>query len=347
MTAIRFRPIEPHDGPALAALIDATPSTSAISFSDSYRADLIETNKAFATDFYAIAAMAGTEIVGLAMGDRSPIQLEGKVRDAIYLSNLRVRPDFRKKGIARGLSDYGVAYAERILGADPILYGAIMEGNISMALTKYYGFQLTKPIQGGIVPMRRSPPYVKPGLVVRAACENDLEEIADGMNAFYRKHNLWSPVTPDFLRNFLGKEVAGIHPNNLYVVTRGGRLVGGLSCSDRSRLVRMKLSNTPYYLRMLGGLLGVLPKSGILHALTMRRIWFKPGELAAARYLWQSLRYRLRQQSNSLGIAYDPQDTIANVFQIPFWLPMFKGYYVVKTNSPFNAERLIYCTAGP
>jgi len=81
--------------------------------------------------------------------------------------------------------------------------------------------------------------------------------------------------------------------------------------------------------------------------LTVRRVWFRGGELEAARYLWNSLRYELREQGNCLGIAYDPRDRLAEVFQVPFWLPMFKARYLVRASSPLEADRPIYCIAGP
>ena len=212
-----------------------------------------------------------------------------------------------------------------------MLYAAIMEGNISTALTKKYRFQSTKPIQGGIVPMRRSAPKAKPGLNVHTASDDDLIEFADGLNTFYRDHNLWSPMTPFDLQAYMEKEVAGMRSNALYVVTREENIVGGLSVSNQSSLVRMKLSRTPTLLRILGGLLGILPKDGVLDSLTVRRVWFREGELEAARSLWQQIRYDLRLQGSSLGIAYDPRDKLTDVFKIPFWLPMFKAHYVIKT----------------
>jgi len=154
-------------------------------------------------------------------------------------------------------------------------------------------------------------------------------------------------MTPFDLQAFMAKEVAGMRPNALYVVTRNDRIVGGLSVSNQNSLVRMKLSRTPTLLRILGGLLGILPKDGVLDSLTVRRVWFREGELEAARSLWQQIRYDLRQVGSSLGIAYDPRDKLAEVFQIPFWLPMFKAHYVIKTKKSVELERLTYCVAGP
>jgi hypothetical protein len=245
------------------------------------------------------------------------------------------------------LSGVGFQYATKELGANPVLYAAVVENNISMGLVKSYPFQSTHQIQGGIVPIRRRAARDKPNLAVRKATEDDLEDIANGMNDFYREHNLWRPVTPTSLRDFVEMEVAGISPNHLYIVTKMGRIAGGLSISDQSELVRMRLEKPPFFLQLLGSILGVLPKSGILDSLTVRRVWFRDGELDAARYLWQYLRYHLRNQGNSLGIAYDPRDETADVFQLPFWLPMFNATYVIRTDQDLDPDRLIYCVAGP
>ena len=167
------------------------------------------------------------------------------------------------------------------------------------------------------------------------------------MNAFYREHNLWIPVNVDTLEDFLKQEVNQVKPNQLYVAVRNGEIVAGVSLSDRTKLVRMRLARAPWYVRTLGGWLGLLPASGILEALTVRRVWFREGELEAARYLWQKLRYDLRERGNCLGIAYDPRDRLADMFQVPFWLPMFKARYLVRASDTLEDERLIYCIAGP
>lgn len=342
-----FRPIRSDDGPALAALIAASPSAGLVSFTYDYRADALETSRAFATDLHGIVAESDSNVIGMVFGDRVQVQLGGKVCEASYISNMCVHPDYRRRGVARGLSHYGKRYLDDLAGPDSVLYAAILEGNISTALTKPYQFQSTMPIQGGIVPLRRSPPGAKPGLTVDVVTDDALDEISAGMNRFYRGHNLWEPSTPDSLKSFLGKEVDGIRPNQLYVIRRGESIVAGLSLSDRTRLVRMKLANTSFFIRKLGAILGVLPRSGVLNALTIRRVWFRDGELDAARYLWQYLRYHLRHRGDSLGITYDPRDKLADVFQIPFWLPMFRASYAVRASHSLDVDRLTYCMAGP
>jgi hypothetical protein len=239
-----------------------------------------------------------------------------------------------------------MTYLEEKAGADAVIYAAIPQGNISLALARRYGFQATVPIQGGVIPLRRQPPGRPPDLSVTAATHEDLASIAEGVNEFYREHNLWNPVTPASLQGFLDVQVAGVRPNRLYLVRRGDEILGGLSLSDRTQLVRMRLTGTSPLVGWLGRLTGVLSKDGTLRALTVRELWFKKGELQAGRYLWQQLRYQLRQHGNCLGIAYDPRDPLSDCFQVPAWLPMLKARYLVKANQTYQPERLTYCIAG-
>ncbi len=344
---ITYRLVTPKDNQALENLIAATADSGSIGFTDDYQADLLSVHRGLAEEFHGAVAVLDGEVIGMVFGEVRWVQYAGQVVPGVYISHLRVHPEYRRQGIARGLSDWALEYITDLLRSDTVLYSAIMDGNVSLNLANQYGFQATGSIQGGIIPMRKSPPAAIPDLEVRPAERREFPAIADGMNAFYRKHNLWIPVNVDTLEDFLKQEVNEVKPNQLYVAVRSGEVVAGVSLSDRTKLVRMRLARAPWYVRTLGGWLGLLPASGILEALTVRRVWFRDGELEAARYLWQTLRYDLRERGNCLGIAYDPRDRLADVFQVPFWLPMFKARYLVRASDALEPDRLIYCIAGP
>jgi GNAT superfamily N-acetyltransferase len=330
----------------LEELIAATADGGGIGFTDDYQADLLDVHRGLVEELHCAVAVRNKEIVGMVFGEVRWVQCADQVVPGVYVSHLRVHPDHQRQGIARGLSDWALEYITDLLHSDAVIYGAIMAGNTSFRLADGFGFQATKPIQGAVVPMLKKPPASLPDLDVRPPKRSELPGIVDGMNDFYRDHNLWSPVSEDTLEYFLGQEVAEVKPNQLYAAVRGGEVVAGLSLSDRTKLVRMRLARAPWYVRTLGGLLGIIPASGVLDALTVRRVWFREGELEAARYLWNSLRYELREQGNCMGVAYDPRDSLAEVFQVPFWLPTFKARYLVRASCQLERDRLTYCIAG-
>lgn len=337
-----------HDeSPVLEALISATADAGRIGFTDEYQADLLDVHRALADDLHGAVAVRGGRVVGMAFADVHPVQIGGNVRTGAYLSHLRVHPDHQRRGIGHALSEWGLNYLAGLTGGEIVLYAAIMQGNISLKLAERFDFQATEPIRGGVLPVRKQPPEPQPGLEVRMARQDDLPGIAEGMNSFYREHNLWSPVSAASLIAFLQRKASGVRPNQLYVAARGAEILAGLSLSDRTKLVRMRILRASWPVRLLGGWLGVLPPSGVLRALTARRLWFNPGELQAGRYLWQTLRFRMRDCADGLGIAFDPRDRLGDLFQIPPWLPTFPACYLVRIPGALQVERPTYCIAGP
>jgi ribosomal protein S18 acetylase RimI-like enzyme len=343
---VQYRLIRPEDSAALERLVAACPDTGRINFTYAYQADLLAVHRALAENLQGVVAVVEGEIVGMVFGDIVQVQWGGKDRQGVYVHDLRVHPDFRRSGVARGLAEWGRWYLEERFGGNMLLYAAIQEGNVSLGLAERYGFQTTQVIEGSVIPMRRTPPKPKEGLVVRAAEEGDLAVIGREMNRYYQDHDLWSPTTPASVWEFQNREVAGVHPNQFYVVTRGDEIVGGLSLSDRTRLVRMKVAHTRGYVRLLGRMLGILDRDGEMRALTVRRFWFVEGELEAGRYLWERLRYELRERGNCLGVAYDPRDQLKDVFKVPPWLPKVRALYLVRAGVSGDPARRIYCVAG-
>jgi len=342
-----YRLISPGDGDALLNLMAASPDAGLIGFSYEYLAEPISVHTTLEPGLQGAVALHSDQVIGMVFGEATRVQWAGKVYPAAYLSNLRVLPAFRRQGVAQGFASWGFPYINEILGPEAILYGAVMQGNASRLLGEKYGFASTHAIQGGTIPMRRTMPRMPAGLEFRPARDEELPEIAQAMNAFYREHDLWTPVTAGGLTEFRDQSLMGIHPNELWVLTRGSQLLAGFSLSDRTRLVRMQIQRASAPVRVLGALLGILPRSGELRSLTVRRVWYQDGELEAGQYLWELARYQFRNRGSSLGIAYDPTDNLGQVFRVPSWLPMFKANYLVRGAPGENSRRPVYCTAGP
>lgn len=342
-----YRPAAPADGPALEALVAATADAGLIGFTDEYQADLLAVHRALADDLHGAVAVRADRVVAMALADLHPVRVSGELVTGAYLSHLRVHPGFQRQGVATGLAAWGLEYLAALGGPGVVPYAAIMQGNLSLKLAARYGFQATPPIRGGVVPVRRRAPSIPADLEVRPARPEELPALAEGMNAYYREHNLWSPSAPERLVAFLAREAAGVRPNQLLVAVRAGRLVAGLSLTDATGLVRMRVARAPWTVRLLGAWLGLLPRSGVLRALTVRRLWFAPGELSAARGLWEALRYSARGRADGLGIAFDPRDPAAAVYRVPVWLPTFPARYLVRAPGELDADRPTYCIAGP
>lgn len=343
---LRIRPACAADAAALAELMARSPDAGRVAFTWRFSADLLEVMQALATSLEAAIAVRDGAPVGMVFGDFAEVQWSGARRPGVYVSNLRVDPVWRRRGVARALADWGLARVVERLGADAVVYSAVLEGNASAVLVGELGFRPTAPIRGALVPARRRPPHRPPDLQLRDAGPADGAGIAAGMNAFYAAHNLWTPVSATSLADFASREVGGVRPNRLLVVTRGAEVLGGLSVADRTALVRMVVTGASPLLRAAGRALGLLPGDGALRALSVRHVWFRPGELEAVRSLWQTLRFQAGRSGHCLGIAYDPRDASADVYRLPRWLPTFPGRYLVRSSAGVEPERPTYCVAG-
>jgi ribosomal protein S18 acetylase RimI-like enzyme len=344
--AVQVRLAREGDGAALADLMARSPDAGAVGFTYRFSADLLAVMRALATRLEGAVATRGETPAGMVLGDFVAVQWSGAGRPGVYVSNLRVRPDQRRAGVARELARFGLDHVAGRLGSDAVVYAAVLEGNVSAVLARRLGFQATAPVRGALVPVRRTAPRPSRELRVRQAAAPDWPGVAAAMNAFYAEHDLWSPASAASLADFTAREVGGMRPNRLYLVERGGEPVAGLSVADRTPLVQMVVSRAPPLLRATGRALRLLAPDGALRALTVRHVWFRPGELAAARFLWQTLRFSLRERGGCLGVAYDPRDRLADVFRVPRWLPTFPARYLVRAAAPAQPGRPIYCVAG-
>jgi hypothetical protein len=73
---------------------------------------------------------------------------------------------------------------------------------------------------------------------------------------------------------------------------------------------------------------------------SVSKLWFT--DLAAARSLWESLRWLYREQANSLMAYYDPRGPAAAVPRIPFWLPKAGLTLVIDSPIPMNEDLPIF-----
>jgi hypothetical protein len=74
--------------------------------------------------------------------------------------------------------------------------------------------------------------------------------------------------------------------------------------------------------------------------LSASKLWF--ADPAAARFLWESLRWLYREQGNSLMAYYDPKSPAAAVPRIPFWLPKASLTLVIDSPIPMNEDLPIF-----
>src|SRR3990172_6356827 len=110
-----YRLVMPTDSHALETLIAVTADGGAIGFTDDYQADLLAVHRGLAEEFHAAVAEQDGKVVGMVFGEVRWVEYAGQLVPGVYISHLRVHPDHRRQGIARGLSDWGLEYITDLL----------------------------------------------------------------------------------------------------------------------------------------------------------------------------------------------------------------------------------------
>ena len=192
--ALRVRRATPHDNSALVALTLACPMRGDIGLVSDRAPDFFALNRLEGERWEVLVAEDAAErVVGCIAVAARPAWLHGRVVSTLYVSDLKVHPDWRG-GPAADLLEQAVRDAcERIGGPDAPVLVTVLAGNRAMErrtpgprglprLDRFATFEASS------IPLawRRPLPEDETAFTVRAARPSDVEEMAA----------LWSLVAP-------------------------------------------------------------------------------------------------------------------------------------------------------
>lgn len=330
----------PGDDEALAELDRQSPDGGLIAFSSHAHVspeDAVVGTYDEVVDVVAQDRVTG-RLVGTARVSLDRCRVHGRVRPAALLGALSVHPDHRRRGIGRQLAAWRLDHAERRCGPDLVVIAEIQAGNVaSVANARTWADQLVGHLVVAPVPMRSRQPRARSGVLVRGWRPDDLPEVADRLAAFAADHELSSP-----------QDAAGLHrwlttspfrdPVNHYLVALdpAGRMLAGIGLREEGRLRSLDVQRMPAAVRVANLALRVVPRDGRMRNLQVSRTWCLPGRADAARQLWDTARWVLRERSTSLVTTYDPRSPLAAAFRTPPWMPTTSITLAVRGPDPLR-----------
>jgi GNAT superfamily N-acetyltransferase len=341
-----FRPMAATDGEALAELSRACPDTGLVRASVRYEIDPYLALAALRPETIGLCADApgSAGLAGTACVSFSECEVEGRRRPCALFHSLMIHPHHRKRGLASDLTRQCVALARARLGPEGVIFAHVQDGNAGSL--KAIGRSL--PQRGGllagcVVWTRRRAPAPRRDLVVRRVEPRHFEAMAAQLNAFYRDYDLFTPQTAESIRRRLDATPLDRPLRHGYVVTdRAGNLLAGLSIIAQCWVRTLEVHAMPALMRLANRVLHVLPPDRILRQLAVERVWFAPGQVPAARLLWETIRWEWRDRGDAMICVFDPRSPVRELFDIPRWLPRTSTTVLLDAEAKLGERRLLY-----
>jgi GNAT superfamily N-acetyltransferase len=345
----RLRPLAPDDGPAIAALFSASPDTGMVRFRASYRIDpyaaLVDTPH----EHGIVAERPGLPgLAGLGMVKLGVAVVRGAPRPFALLHSLVVHPDARRRGLAGALIDRRLDLARETLGHEPVVVATIQKQNAaSFQAAARWATQLTGPLRGTALGLRSSPPSIPAGIHVRPATPNELEAYSAGYADYHAEFDLWPSTGAAELAEWLAYAPVPAPVRELWVVADGaGNLLAGLGLTETRRVATLHVEAMPRVMRLVNGVLRIVPTNGAMEQVTLSWMWLRPGAEGAARALFETVRWEARSRGNVLLATYDPRSRVGSMIRAPFWHPATQFSLAIRAPEPIRRNRLIESVQG-
>jgi predicted N-acetyltransferase YhbS len=313
-----LRPLTETDGPALAQILRTEAPTTPTALTTRYRHDVYRSLLALHPTFFGVVAetpgLAG--LAGMATASGNEIQFDDDVFPVIFLENLKVHHDVRRRGLGGQLAAWRIAEGRRRFGSEArVMTGIDSTNEASIATARRWATQILGPAKVVIARTTRTPPALA-GLRVRPLEDDDLAAVVDAVNGFYAGIQLFPRQTAERLRASLAATAIG-PPIRRYRVVEApdGSLVAGACVTERFELMEDHIDRLPVPLSILATVLRLLPPDRVIRTAEVSLAWHAPGRLDAGRLLWEAIRYEWRDRATHIAGNADERGPLAAVYR--------------------------------
>lgn len=320
---ITFRQMKASDAPAIAKLFKNSPDAGQVSFTPYYNIDIFEAFLLGHPEMVGVVAESTDVegVIGSNIMNFGHCYFEGELRPYAMGNLAKVHPNYRRQGIATQMKQWLIDYTYQKTGNETVIWSLIQKGNISSQKTvqKWY-----KQFGGQIIvypaKMLNKPPSPIQNLSVRVAKPSELAEISQQLNQFYTGYNFYEPQNAEHLTHWLAQTPFEEPFRHYMVVTdKSNQILAGMALIEEYRVRGLHITDMPFVMEMLNKLVKLLPSDGIMREVLADKIWYAPGHLTAAQYLWDTLRWQWRDKGNVMRVMVDANSPIVDIFRLRPW----------------------------
>lgn len=340
-----LRGMEPSDSHAVSQLITEFDGDLVTRFLvDPYQAIR------FGTEFQTLGVVVECEgvdgLVGMGTVRFGEVQFNGKRYPFAFLDGLKVKSEFRGHGLGYRIAQWRIqkareAHGDRCVIATGMLYDNYASHAVAAKWCREFA-ESTLHIM--ILPVRTSPPNLPTGITVREVEHQEYEEFAARQNRFYKDYHLYSPSNVDSITHALGVSVEGRNPYRYFAaVDKDGNLLAGAQTWARGALKSDTINQPPAPLRIMNSILHLLPPDFTIRDIAVNGLWHEPGQLNAAKFLWESIRWECRNQGTTITAGFDPRDPARLAVTLrPWHQPRPQITLAIHGPEPMDRSRLFF-----
>lgn len=342
-----LRQLTPEDSVKYGKLIAESPDTGAVQMSQQFEIDpYIAVMHAHPGSVGIVAETPEYDgFIGAGLVRLGRCQWEGRDVPYALLNTLVVHPNFRRRGVASQLAKWREDYARQQFGDDGVTFALIQKNNTGSELTakKWYRQFLANRLI--VVPMKLSsrPPAQNDKFIVKAISQNEMEEVVTKQNRFYKNYNLYPTETVESLAHWLNETPFDTPFHHYFVVNdRSNNILAGLGLSENGRMRKINITRIPPMLEFLNIFLKAIPPDRIMKELDLSRIWFDNGQLEAAKYLFETIRWQWRDKGSSVVTMTDTRNPTLDIYNVRPWTITSSGGVALRAPSTMPEDHLVY-----
>jgi hypothetical protein len=196
-----------------------------------------------------------------------------------------------------------------------------------------------------LIPLRprKNSPHIIKDYRIGALPTNQLHLVSGQLIDFYQAFNMFTPKSEIELASWCATSPFNEPFRHFLIVSNShDEILAGLVLTETYKLRYLQIVQAPFMARMANRILHVVPSDYIMREINLGHIWFAHGQINAARYLLETVRWECRNKASSFLIWIDPNCPFINLLSLRPWTLKTEISIVIQSNVKISEDKPVY-----